>query len=132
MAYERGNVYSRLCGSNGRDIITKFRVSERASFSQEVHRAGWSAPQGYWRGADPTISDDHRRDALRQLWQHLRRANRVQIVMRMGIDEAGCEKLAASVYCFLSGGSVEIACTRDDVILDGYAAENCIAAAAIK
>ena len=75
------------------DPQTTAEVAPQLAEAEQHQRVG----QGGMRAeitacADPAIADHHRRHALRHLRGHRGRRDHDQIVMRMRVDEPGCER----------------------------------------
>jgi hypothetical protein len=122
MTDERGDVDGRPRLVHRRDVIGEGRIQERAAIAEQVHRIGRIARQRDRRRADPAVADDHRRHALRDLRQHLRRADHVRVVVRVHVDEARRERAAVRFDDLLGQPVRQIADRHDRAVADRHVA----------
>ncbi|ABA49412.1 hypothetical protein BURPS1710b_0836 [Burkholderia pseudomallei 1710b] len=115
VADERRDVDGRLRRAERVDIGGERRIAKRRARAEQVHRIGRIALERDGRRADPAVADDHRRHALRDLRQHLRRVDHVRVVVRVHVDEAGRERAAVRLDHLLRKPVRQIA-DRDDAV----------------
>ncbi|MNN69629.1 hypothetical protein D3C81_1854350 [compost metagenome] len=99
--------------------------------AEQVHRVGRLARQRHRRGADAAVADHHRGHALRQLADHVRVADHFQIIMRMHINEARCQRQPTRVDD-LRRVAIALADGDDAAVADGDVAVNAGLVAAVE
>ncbi|MNV23302.1 hypothetical protein D3C71_1143110 [compost metagenome] len=95
VAHERGHVERRLRRIDGRTVLGHGRVLERVRTQQRERRL--RLRRAVRRQRDAAVARDHGGDALRHLGQAQRVAQHDGVVVRVGVDEAGRDHLAAAV-----------------------------------
>jgi len=128
MADQGRDVHCRLCARDGVDIGGEAGIGEGVGRAEQGHRIRRRAAEADRRRADAAVADDHRGHALRELGQHLGCANHMEIVVRVHIDEAGCERLAGAVEFFRAAPAVVAgaADAGDAAVVDGDVAAGVI------
>ena len=102
MAYQRADVDGRRAVGQRLGVVIELGKAELGGVQQVQWRLGCGGHQRHQRQA--AIAGDHGGHALGKFGQHARVAQHLRIVMRVHVDEAGCQRQALAVNHFISAG----------------------------
>ncbi len=129
--HQRGDVDGWPCRIDCGDIGSECRILKNARVPKQIHRVRRVAHQPHRCRADAAVSNDDRGHSLRQLRQHLRRADHVCIIVSMHIDESRCQHETRAIDDFPCGVIKPRSDRTNAITRDGHIKKLGLGAAAI-